>query len=884
MKCRAVLTLGLLALGSPGHGAAQQGWIDADPSSQLPQDIGVAGVYGAVQRLSTTASLMHTTAHPDDEQAGMLTFLARGHGVRTSLLTLNRGEGGANAIGEELFDALGAIRTEELLLAGRTYGLSRQYFTNAVDYGFSKTLEEAFASWDREAVLADMVRAIRTERPLVVVSRFHGSERDGHGHHQAAGVLTREAVEAAADPARFADQIGREGLRPWRVRRLYRGGVQEGEAVHAVVSPRVYSPMLGTTFDRFAAEGWSLQRSQTAGRVRPPRGSGDLLYEEIGATSGGETSGFFEGLDTSLSGIFDLTEEVGGDGAIELLRAAERGVLESLGSLGAPKDARLVSQLAEVLGALRAARDAASDAPEARLILARKISDAQRALALATGIRLRATAYQRDSVDDGGAVNSVFRVAGDDRIDVGVEFAVPDTQVARSVELGLEAPPGWSIDPSVPVYTMSAHEGIVRRAFRVHVPAEAGRRAQYFVRASIHENRYAVRDSAALTRPWGLPPLVATASVSVGGQRVTSRSVVRGEESDLPRGVRRRELRVVPAVTIDLDPAVHLLSLADDRDRRFEVSVQLRQSADRATEGEVSLAVPDGWQVTPARRAFTLSNQGETARLSFVVDPTEASEGGYSISALAHVGGRTFSESEQVIQHPDLETRELYRIASATVRILPIDMAPVRVAYVMGVGDEIPAAIERLGGEVTLLDDAMLAAADLARFDAIVIGTRAYAVRPTLVTQNPRLLEYISGGGHLVVLYQTPEFDAERLAPHHAVLPQRAEEVSEEDAVVRLLAPDHRVLNEPNRITPEDFAGWVEQRGSKFFSEWADAFTPLVETHDRGQAEQRGIWLTAPYGVGHYTYLALALHRQTPYGVPGAYRILANVLSLGQFE
>ena len=252
---------------------------------RLDVDRGAMGAWHRIRKLATTASLLHVTAHPDDEHAGMLTLASRGWGARTALLSLNRGEAGANAIGPELFDALGLIRTRELVLSGRYYGLDDLYFTTAVDYGYSKSVDEAFRSWDREAVLEDMVRVIRLNRPLVVVSRFHGSARDGHGHHHAAGLLTPEAVAAAADPARFPRQISEEGLRPWRVLRTFRGGVRVDEPYDVEVNAAGMSPWLGDTYQRWASRGLGLQRSQTAGRVRA--GGGRYFYEHVDGTGTG---------------------------------------------------------------------------------------------------------------------------------------------------------------------------------------------------------------------------------------------------------------------------------------------------------------------------------------------------------------------------------------------------------------------------------------------------------------------------------------------------------------------------------------------------------------------------------------------------------------------
>ena len=299
------------------------------PGEELRADRGAAGIWHRIRKLATTASLLHVTAHPDDEHSGMLTLASRGWGARTALLSLNRGEAGANAIGPELFDALGLIRTRELVLSGRYYGLDDLYFTTAVDYGYSKTVEEAFRSWDRESVLEDMVRIIRLNRPLVVVSRFHGSRRDGHGHHHAAGLLTPEAVAAAADPGRFPEQITREGLRPWRVLRVFRGGVRVDEPYHVAVGD-AYSPSLGMSYQRWASLGLSLQRSQTSGRVRA--GDGRVYrYDWLDAPNPESIApDFFAGLDTSLPGLPRLLgeqPEPGFEGALTDLEAIIDGVL-----------------------------------------------------------------------------------------------------------------------------------------------------------------------------------------------------------------------------------------------------------------------------------------------------------------------------------------------------------------------------------------------------------------------------------------------------------------------------------------------------------------------------------------------------------------------------
>jgi hypothetical protein len=317
--------------------------------------------------------------------------------------------------------------------------------------------------------------------------------------------------------------------------------------------------------------------------------------------------------------------------------------------------------------------------------------------------------------------------------------------------------------------------------------------------------------------------------------------------------------------------------------RTLTLQVDLISNVEGPLEGQVALELPPGWSAAPASRPFRFSRAGERSGHAFEVAVPAQAGRDYDVQAVATAGGKQYREGYQILEHRDLETRYLYRPARSVVRGVDVKVAPgLNVGYVMGVGDQVPAGIAQLGARVQLLDEKDLATGDLGRFDAIVTGTRAYVVREDLRTYNQRLLDYVKAGGNLVVLYNTPEFVPAKLAPYPAELPGNAEEVSEEDSPVEILAPGEPVLHRPNEITLGDFQGWVEQRGSKFFSSWDPAYTALIATHDRGQEPQKGGWLTARSGKGHYTYFAYALHRQVPYGVPGAYRLLANLLAVGR--
>ena len=330
--------------------------LSVSAASPLPQDAGASGTWQWLQKLATTASVMHTTAHPDDEHGGMLALLSRGVGARVSLLTLTRGEAGDNALGPQLFDGLGLIRTEELAVSDQYYGVDRQYFTSVVDYGFSKRLEEAFDKWGRENVLRDVVRIIRTERPLIIVSRFQGNERDGHGNHQTAGLLTQHAFEAAADPKMFPDQI-QAGLRPWRARKLFIGGMREGEDWTVRVNTGQFSPWLGDSFDNFARTGLGFQRSQNGGRVTLSSGFNYGYYKRMGsgATAGAKEPDFFAGIDTSIPGLFKALGRPEPAGAAALLQPIDAAVQEAMRTFDGRDPSAIVPVLARGLAAARVA-------------------------------------------------------------------------------------------------------------------------------------------------------------------------------------------------------------------------------------------------------------------------------------------------------------------------------------------------------------------------------------------------------------------------------------------------------------------------------------------------------------------------------------------------
>ncbi len=877
-------TIGLLA--AVGLAAATA----TGAGEALRVDRGAAGTWQKLLKLKTTASALHTTAHPDDEHGGVLTMLSRGDGVRVALMTLNRGEGGDNAIGSELFDGLGLIRTEELLLADQYYGVDEQYFSSAADYGYSKRLEEALDKWGREAILSDLVRVIRMTRPLVVISRFQGNERDGHGQHQASGLVTQEAFDLAGSPEAFPEQI-EEDLRPWQPLKLYIGGARENEDWTLRTNSGEYSPWLGSSYQEFSNLGLSFQRSQVSGRRREAAGDVFGHYKRVKSLVDAPPRelGFFDGIDTSLAGLLATLNKPEPDGAREALAAIDAEVDAAVAALSLQKPEATVAALARGLAATRAAMETLSAEPDAVFVLQVKERQFQDAIQTALGLSFTARARPGDYEDPQGRFARFAPPPTLEPVTPGQSFGIRAQLVNPSGveivvdEIAIEAGDGWSISaaeasPASPL----GRNAVARRDFTATVAEDAPLSRPYFARDSIREARYRVKDTGLFGRPAQPPAAVAVARYRVDDVPVEVRQVVTRREARLPYGYETRELMVVPEIGVRVHPANAIIPVGA-AEKTVHLEVGLVNGWHGEIDGELGLDLPDGWTGEPASHAFAFTQPGERAQYAFTVAVPSLEDRAYEIRAVARARGKEFVLGYDVIEHRDYETRYRYFPAVASVRGVDVEVAPgLRVGYVMGVGDQVPAGLAQLGADVQLLDSAALATGDLSVCDAIVTGTRAYAVREDLRTYNRRLLNYAEGGGNLIVLYNTQEMVPNQHSPFPGQLTRRAEEVSEEDSPMTILAPDHPVLTWPNRITMADFDGWVEQRGSKWWSEWDPAYTALLETHDIGQEPQSGGWLHARYGKGHYSYFAYAMHRQLPYGVPGAYRLFANVLSMGK--
>jgi LmbE family N-acetylglucosaminyl deacetylase len=850
-------------------------------------DMGAAGLTQVLQRLQTTASALHTGAHPDDEDSAFIARTARGDHARVAYVSLNRGEGGQNIIGPELFDALGVIRTEELLQARRLDG-AEQFFGHTFDYGFSKSRTEAETKWGGQRdTLADYVRVIRMFRPLVVYSRFTGTPTDGHGHHQEAGYLTPLAYKAAADPNEFPEQL-REGLRPWQAKKLYRGNFGNARPDPAIptvtVQEGLIDPAAGRSYAEISFEGRSQHKTQAQGGIEPrgPIASTLSLVDSAVQPARPEQS-VFDGLDTTIPGIAKLSGLP--DGTIRTeLAAIDAAAKKALADYEPLNPSRIIPSLADGLRATRAARAAVKSAggsadarADADFLLAFKEEEFEDALVRAAEADVDPLAGQETVVTG-------------DAVDVLVRIFVPAASSVTIERTALNVPAGWKVDPLPDggAVTASGFQG--RRempthvaGFRVTVPANAPLTEPYFLRRPRTGDTYKWAEGDPKSLPFDPPVMTASVAATIGGVNVTVTRPVQFRYADSVRGELRRDVNVVPRVAVGLDTSLIVVPLGTTPNQQ-KVVVRATSFSSKPVSGTLRLRLPQGWTSMPAEAPFNLRASGDKTSTPFVVTaPGRRATGKLEIVAEAVADGTTYGRDMQVIAYPHIQTHRLYWPATTTAQVLDLKVAPVKVGYIMGSGDEVAEAIRRMGVDLTMLDGDMLATGDLSRFDTIVVGIRASEANPDFVANNGRLLDYMQRGGTLIVQYQQQEYANKMLPPFPAGPPTAANpRVTVEDAPVKILAPTHPAFNFPNKITDADFAGWVQERNSYAFSTFDARYVPLLECADPGEPPVRGAEVYADVGKGRYVYTSYSWFRQLPAGVPGAYRQFANLISLSK--
>ena len=876
--------------------------------AEIPQDEGAAGLRWELLRLGTTARLMQVVAHPDDEDGGMLTLEARGHGVSTLLMTLNRGEGGQNKIGSNLSDVLGVLRAEELLASDQYYGVQER-FSRVADFGFSKSAEETFAKWGgHDTALADMVRVVRTFRPDVLVARFSGTPRDGHGHHQASSILTREAFRAAADPKRFPEQIA-EGLKPWQAKKLYIGNVCSFGAQTCPdadwtikLNTGEKSAELGMSYIQFAMQGLRHQMSQGAANWTVPPGDRFTFYRVVDSVvpstldKDGHEKSFFDGIDTTWLGLasedsvektFPRLRQQLNEIAKRVAEATAAAKGNDISTAAAPLT-KLVAELDRVSTELKASSLSASAKLDLLTRNAEKRQQAESALNLALGVSLTADA----SFQGEPAVPMPKEAEALTTVSPGQEFGVAVTlhngskQALLIDHIKLEVPEGWTtVEGKTKAETLKAGTDL-HANFRLRVPKNAAYTRPYWHRDD--PDREAVNhidNEKYATLPFPPPALRARVEYSVGSTSASRArngitSVVVAPFLDDTGKPATRPLAVVPAFSVMLEPGTQVISKHNGS--TSTVTVGVTSNLLRDVSGVLRLEVPPGWRSEPAQFDVRCKQRGEKHDFQFKIFTTGLQEGRATIRAVLDSEGEKYNEGYTLITREDLGSFYYYQPARQRVSIVDVQVPhDLKIGYIMGAGDDIPTVLKQVGMDVTLIPAEKIAAEDLSKYGTIVLGIRAYDTQKDVAANNKKLLDFVSAGGTLVVQYNagTADFNAGKFTPYPAQL-SRAR-VSVEEAPVEILAPDDSVFHYPNTITAHDFDGWVQERGLYFMDKWDEHFKPLLSCHDPGEDAQKGGLLRAQYGKGTYIYTGYAFFRQLPAGVPGAVRLYVNLLSAG---
>jgi LmbE family N-acetylglucosaminyl deacetylase len=871
---------------------------------EIPINQGSAALWQSLRKLHTRASIMMVTAHPDDEDGGMLAYESRGVGARVALLTLNRGEGGANVMSNDYFDALGLVRTMELLSAGRYYGVD-QYWTRVIDYGFSKTKAESISHWTHDRVLADVVRVVRMVRPLVITSVFVGGPSDGHGNHQTAGAMAQEAFRAAGDPNMFPEQI-QVGLHPWSPVKDYArggGGGRRGGGdtltVNVTIPQGTYDPVLGASYTQIAREGLGFQKTQNGGPSIPRAGETSSAYHRYASAIAAQDreESFFDGIDTSLGGIATLAK---GGNAIFLasgLREINARVEEATAKFAGPHPEACAAPLAAGMKATIALIDAvrqSSLSADARydILHELEIKRAQfnNALAEALGLTVSASVAPLEEPQGGrGGFGGFGGETESSRVAIpGQTFGVRVHAVSQAPGVKLErlsvqtdgARTPWSIAPAGNAAAGDlAPNKPAEMKFSVAVPANAEFTRPYFTRPDLEQSYYDITDDRFLNQPLAPYPVAGWAEFTFDGAPIRIGQYVQTMKRVAGLGSVEEPLVTGPAIGVEIAPRAGVVPLDA---KSFPVTVVVHSNVKGAATGSIRLDLPSGWRAAPATAPFNVAADGQEQSATFAVTPANLAAKQYVITAVAEHAGRQYREGYDVTGYAGVMPYYLYKPSTYKTTGVDVKIAPgLKVAYVMGTGDDVPASLEHLGIKVTNLAPADIGSRDLSKFDVVLLGVRTYAAREDLRANNKRLLDYVNAGGVVIVQYNTPEFD-HNYGPYPYTMGRNPEEVTDEAGKVEILAPANPIFNWPNKITAKDFEGWVEERGSKWMRTWDPRYEALLEAHDEGQEPQKGGLLFARFGKGVYIYNAYAFYRQLPEGVPGAYRIFANMLSVGK--
>lgn len=810
--------------------------LTAKSFAQAPKKPNAAEILQGLKKLNVVGSALYVAAHPDDENTALIAWLANEKLVQTGYLSLTRGDGGQNLIGPEIRDQLGLIRTQELLQARRTDG-GQQFFTRANDFGFSKDYQETLTLWDKEQVLADMVWTIRKFRPDVMITRFSTEPGGTHGHHTTSAILASEAFEAAADPKRFPEQLAY--VQVWQPKRIlwntssfFYTDKKFDPSGKIAIETSTYNPLLGKAYTEIAAASRSMHKSQGFGSSPNYGKATDYLQHTKGSKA---EKDLFEGIDLGWNRV---------TGGKTVGKMAQKLVQQ----FNAQNPAASLPGLLQLKAEIEKMPDNAYKA--------QKLAEIQELVKNCAGIFLEVTATQSTATPGDSVILNA----------VAVNRTQTDVQLQKITVAALKK-------------TSDLNQVITNDLkpvkIRTQLPTDFPISQPYWLREPGTEGMFKVTEQALIGLPENTPALTATFSVKINNVLFDYTLPVVFKRTDPVEGEVYKPFVVTPPVFVNLPEKVYMFP--DEQPRTVTVKVK---AGKENCDGTVALQTPAGWRVEPANAPFSLKLKDEEQVVSFQVFPTKAQVEG-TFKAVATLNGKTYANSLVTIQYSHIPTQLLFPEATAKAVKLDLQKKGRTLAYISGAGDEVAASLKQIGYQVIPLQAEEINRANLKQFDAVVVGVRAYNTVNQLKFAQNELLQYVKEGGTLVLQYNVNNnLVTENLGPYPFKLSR--DRVTVEGSEVRFLKPEHALLNYPNKITAADFNGWVQERGLYFPNEWDKNYDAILSANDPGEPARNGGLLVTQYGKGHYIYTGYSFFRQLPAGVPGAFRLFTNFISIGK--
>ncbi len=812
--------------------------------AQTPAKLNSAEIHEAIKKLNFLGSVLYIAAHPDDENTRLISYFANELKARTTYLSITRGDGGQNLIGPQLKEQLGIIRTRELLAARRVDG-GEQFFTRAIDFGYTKTPEEALDFWGKEKVVSDVVWAIRTLQPDIIINRFnHRTSGETHGQHTASALLGVEAFDLAGDPKAFPHQLKQTGAfapkrlffntSPW-----FYGSDEEFEQADKTnllkFDTGVYYPSKGLSNPEIAALSRSEHQSQGFGSTGS-RGEQVEYLELIKGKMPHDNSTLFAGIDTSWKRV------KGGEPIGELITVIEQEYDFRDPSASLPKLLEaytLINKLEE---------------SNWKTI---KINEIMEVNAAAAGLFMEAVAISPTATR--AAETEIY-------LEVINRSNIPMTLVSVELE-----PNNSKLEPAVPL----AENTSWKKQATLKIGETAGLTTAYWLRKKGSIGLYEVEDQNLVGLPENPKSVKAKFTLSINGFLIPFERAIVYKYNDAVKGEVYQPFEIVPPVSAAFREKV--LIFANGQAKSIPVSITAYRDN---VEGEITLQAPGNWKIVPEETRFQIPKKGGSVTLNFSITPPSGQDEAVLIPQIK-IDGKLYSEEIITISYDHIPTQTLVVPAETKLVKLEIEKRGENIGFIEGAGDVIPESLEQLGYRVSRLDPAGITAGSLANYDAIVMGIRAYNTVDALKFSQAALLKYVENGGTLIVQYNVNRgIIATPLAPYPLNISR--DRVTEEDSEVRFLNPTHPILNYPNKLSPRDFEGWVQERGLYFADSWGPEFTPMLSMNDKNETPKEGSLLVAKHGKGFFIYTGLSFFRQFPEGVPGAYRLFANMVSIGK--